>query len=29
LGPPVGDLPACPEVCVASVVVALRSNHCD
>ena len=29
LGPLVGDLPACSEVCVAGVVVALSSENCD
>jgi hypothetical protein len=27
LGPPFGDLPACLEVCVAGVVVALSSDN--
>jgi hypothetical protein len=27
LGPPFGDLPACLEVCMAGVVVALSSDN--
>jgi hypothetical protein len=29
LGPFISDLPACLEVCMASVVVALSSDNCD